>query len=809
MSEKSLREFANEIRQEIDEGRTDEAILRAQYLLRHFPRYLQAYCLLAEAALDQGITDDAGEVLRRVLSADPESFVAHTGLSLVYSEQGSLDEALWHMLRAFELEPGMREIREQLRQLYQQRDGQVPNRLELNRAALARTYLRDGLHDRAAKEFAAELAGQPDRLDLRVALAEAQWHAGQRVQAVQSAQAILQALPYCIKANLIVGQFYAVEGDPDSALPYFSMVEELDPEHEQALSLFGETSYLKMVRVTLPAMEPDARTVRPEGQAEPAPLWLADLPLFAAQPEEQELDWDAIIAYQSDWRTQLAEGTRDAIDDFKPNWRIELRRVTQHQLAERPTNPPAAPTPVRPPRPAPRGPSQPSPATGWQQSLRAAADAVLPKPSGNGKHRGQPSASLLHEEWAEERQPVLAGNQALYATATPARAETRPVQRGSRWDPPPTNGAARHPMETAPLWRPSLYFATLSALSQYDRARLARPASPKPKASAPVLWQTAPTPQSFAPVPLQRPLLQVYQPPSTSPLVWMRPLRAATDTELAHWTPPLPAKEWVQALHTNTASSLALWQPPTVPSAQEAALLAPEPDASSASWLGPLRDATEAALREQPTGDEPSGIIARVAEAASNATSQAREIADTLTETAIVQRAKEMADTLVSSDPLHRAKDVADALSESEVVHRAKDMADTILQKASDTLSSFLHRDEPTPEAQAEPATDIQPAEPAPEPIEAEAQAPEPPAGDLARARAAWQGIQPKEAFTIYQGLFTEKDVPDQALIDALTEWTATPDAPASAFHLLGDLHRRQGRMQQAAACYREAINRM
>ena len=41
------------------------------------------------------------------------------------------------------------------------------------------------------------------------------------------------------------------------------------------------------------------------------PEWLADLSLFANPEPPKDVDWDAIIAYESDWRTHLAKATRE------------------------------------------------------------------------------------------------------------------------------------------------------------------------------------------------------------------------------------------------------------------------------------------------------------------------------------------------------------------------------------------------------------------------------------------------------------------------------------------------------------------
>jgi vacuolar-type H+-ATPase subunit H len=231
---------------------------------------------------------------------------------------------------------------------------------------------------------------------------------------------------------------------------------------------------------------------------------------------------------------------------------------------------------------------------------------------------------------------------------------------------------------------------------------------------------------------------------------------------------PIPPRRWVQELRAGTRASLLA-----------------VPERISVKWVRELREGTGAALEERIQAEfESKSVVERVTGAASG----------------VVQQAKEAVDTIGGSSVAQRAKEVAETITESDAVHRARDIADTIRHKASDTLSSLLHREEePAPEEQADSASTPEPQAPAlviPD-------------DDLTIARRAWESGQPKEAFAIYQRLFLEGGVPHQSLAEALSAWTSAGHAPGPAFQLLGDLYRRMGRMREAAACYREVINRM
>ncbi|MCZ7569514.1 MAG: tetratricopeptide repeat protein [Ardenticatenaceae bacterium] len=362
MSEMSLSEYSAEIKTLIDAEALDAAISMAQHLLRQYPKYIHGYRLLAQAALKKGEYREAADLFRRVLSADPEDLEARTGLALIYREEGILDEAIWQMLRAFELAPGNGDVRQTLRRLFEQRDGRAPGRLKLNSAALARVYMRDGWYERAIDELRTQIDAESDRVDLRVALAESLWYAGRRQEAVETAHEILNELPYCLKANLILGQFYAQESDIDPAWDRLQVAQALDPENQIAQQLFGAASYLPHHRATVrPAGE--AQGVFETAEDEELPQWLRSLSL---DEEAEQEAWVELVA--GDWRDQLRAATEEALDQWQPDWRVELRRATDRAYPLIDEAQEAGPA-LSPPS-----------GSEWRAALRAATDDALGEP---------------------------------------------------------------------------------------------------------------------------------------------------------------------------------------------------------------------------------------------------------------------------------------------------------------------------------------------------------------------------------------------------------------------------------------------
>ncbi|HHS97318.1 MAG TPA: tetratricopeptide repeat protein, partial [Chloroflexi bacterium] len=357
MAEIALHEYVQQMKQLIEEGRYDEVVAHGRHILEQYPKYLEVYRVLGEAMLEAGKEEQAENMFLRVLSGDPENFVAHAGMSVIYDRRGELDKALWHMERAFEISPDNPAIRNELRRLYGRKSGVEPGRLDLTPAALARLYARGGHYRRAIEEFRALLEEDPDRPDLQVALAEALWRNEQRIQAEELCLEILEHLPFCLKANLILGEIYTRTGRKEGQ-ECLAKAEALDPENRVAATLFGDASPLPLREVYIerleytppeaerPAWMPEAATeieVAAETQIE-IPAWLEEISLGGEAPAAPEEGEKAEVE---------AEGGLEV-----PSWLTEpgLEEPTEEPTpwSERPgTTEPGIETPTEAPPPEP------------------------------------------------------------------------------------------------------------------------------------------------------------------------------------------------------------------------------------------------------------------------------------------------------------------------------------------------------------------------------------------------------------------------------------------------------------------------
>jgi len=295
----TLSAYADQVRELIRHDRNDEAIAICKHILRYHPKYVDAYRQMGEAHLEQGNYDQAKDLFRRVLSADPENAIAYVGLATIFEQEHVIHEAVWHMERAFELAPGNSELQTELVRLYNAMDIKAHARAKLTPGALGRIYAQEGLFGQAVQEYRSIIASTPSRYDIQVALASALWQMGRLSEAALVAQNILQSLPYCLKANLILGAAWKEAGLAESET-YLQRAQMIDPTNQTAVRLLGARSPLAVAQASVP---------RYIGVEEPTPI--APTPIETAPHGEPSGAMPA---------QPLAEPTTRAGDEHLPPW---------------------------------------------------------------------------------------------------------------------------------------------------------------------------------------------------------------------------------------------------------------------------------------------------------------------------------------------------------------------------------------------------------------------------------------------------------------------------------------------------------
>src|SRR5690242_6344385 len=235
MAKVSLRAYNREIETMIDSGHLDEAIAHCKHILKTFPKHLETYRLLGKAYLEFKRYPDAVDIFSRVLVAVPNDFVSNVGMSIIRDEENKLDDAIWHMERAFETQPSNAAIQSELQRLYARRDGVAPPRIRMTRGALAHMYVQGELYPQAISEIKSVLKEDPGRNDMQALLAKAYYRSGLKNDAADAASAVLRSNPYNLDANRILVEILSVD-HPENVQPYRQRVVELDPYASQVTS---------------------------------------------------------------------------------------------------------------------------------------------------------------------------------------------------------------------------------------------------------------------------------------------------------------------------------------------------------------------------------------------------------------------------------------------------------------------------------------------------------------------------------------------------------------------------------------------
>jgi tetratricopeptide (TPR) repeat protein len=275
MTKISLRAYNREIESRVEKGQLDEAIAHSKHILKTYPMHIETYRLLGKAYLEARRYSDATDIFQRVIASVPDDFVAHVGMSIIRDDEGKLDQATWHMERAFEVQPSNPAIQDELRKLYGRRDGVEPPKVRLTREALANMYTQGALYGQAIVEIRAVLANDPDRPDLQVMLARAYARDGRKSQAIDLCTGLLKNYPYCFDALRILVDIMSTTDRLNIMESYRQRVCALDPYAAFASGTVFDSGKVPEDTVEIEML--DYKSGQQEGEDQPA--WASSLGL--------------------------------------------------------------------------------------------------------------------------------------------------------------------------------------------------------------------------------------------------------------------------------------------------------------------------------------------------------------------------------------------------------------------------------------------------------------------------------------------------------------------------------------------------
>ena len=432
MAETSLSKYCDEAKELVRADSYEKAIAICRHIMKHYPKHVRAYRLLAEACLEKGDHVEAANLFKRVLGVDMEDMVVYVGLGIIFDEQGALDEAIWQLERAFELSPGNAEIRGELQRLYGDRDGTPPPKLKLTPAALGRLYLREELYQRAIDEFRGVLEADAERVDIQVALAQALWWNDQKQDAAEVCDAVLEKYPNCLKANLILGEILLDSGREAEGETLLETARAIDPENIVAQALFRERSPLPSERVTVPRLdekhlEEEIQEIRAEA---PSPAQRVEPGTESSLQRPQEDAEEAM----PDWLRRLQEEERESAEvpvpspprtQEMPDW---LRQLAQERAS-------AAEEAVEPSDRGPElGDEQPP---SWLRDLHEPPkETVLAQGPGEEEPEAGPPSTEEPRDWLSQLSEHVSGEEEPAPSTEPREEETPDWLRSMRAEAP-------------------------------------------------------------------------------------------------------------------------------------------------------------------------------------------------------------------------------------------------------------------------------------------------------------------------------------------------------------------------------------
>ncbi len=343
----SLRAYNREISNLIDRGQTDEAVAHCQYILQTYPKHLETYRLLGKAYLESHQYAEAIDIFQRVLAVVPDDFITHVGMSIIRNDENNLDAAIWHMERAFEVQPSNQAIQDELKHLYGKRDGQEPSKIRLTRGALCRMYARGNQTRQAIAEIKSILTETPDRVDIEVLLARMYYLSNMTNEAVDLVGKLLEKLPYCYDSNKLMIEILTNAKKSKEIDPYRQKIIALDPYESMISDPGSSLDQVPEDAITVdklyfdPATRPSPaarRQVKQEVQEsdEVAPDWLVSdltgVEDLGSQGFTRILD-ASVVANEPQAETPASEtqpvSTEAAAEEPLPSWLQDAAQETQ------------------------------------------------------------------------------------------------------------------------------------------------------------------------------------------------------------------------------------------------------------------------------------------------------------------------------------------------------------------------------------------------------------------------------------------------------------------------------------------------
>ncbi len=334
-TDRSARMHVAAIFSAMEDGDNEGAADRAGQGLAVFRDAAVFHRLRGIALFALGANDEANAHLAAALVVDPLDNDAIITLARLADAADDPYTAAEQFLTAWEHDPANPDLRAELTERLASLYG-PEGYLQFTRPALAALYVCNGYPERAAREYRAILAENPNRTDLRVAAALAQWRLGNLTETVEECTALLTEQPQVVSALWALTDALARLGNGDLAREHAKHAARFDPDGAIACTLIASNPDAAIVdpdeplhvpddwRQRLPSVavacplpsvvEEEAMTTEPDAQD----AKLAPTPVSAVEPAAQS-DTMRLVAALSGLAAALVEAKAADVNPDPPH----------------------------------------------------------------------------------------------------------------------------------------------------------------------------------------------------------------------------------------------------------------------------------------------------------------------------------------------------------------------------------------------------------------------------------------------------------------------------------------------------------
>jgi len=282
-------EIVDRARQAFRDGSPDRALELAGHVIARYPRHASARPVRALAAETAGELDQALEDLRFVTSAEPLNAPAAAATARIFKRRDDDARAQDEARRVVELVPDVADSES----LESALDilGVDADALPMTPGVFARIHLRTGWPGTAERYARRALDDEPDRIDIRLTLAEALWQLNRLSLCEEQCTIIFDRANDCVRAAVMLAHVLAERGRMAEGQDLLGRAGEIDPEYLEARQMLAQLEIHRLVLPDAPQIDVPTSLRSPSATAEPAPTPVApaaDEPLQDDQPAKPE-----------------------------------------------------------------------------------------------------------------------------------------------------------------------------------------------------------------------------------------------------------------------------------------------------------------------------------------------------------------------------------------------------------------------------------------------------------------------------------------------------------------------------------------